>query len=119
LEGEGLDDQLGRPHLVEAAMEAELVLASSVHVPVRTAGPAVEGVDAHLEIARTEPLDEQLGVGMCAEHLGWRGVELPRDADQRDRRVGRDLSLAGRGRHSYLSLSLPSGIDRSTSSRRR
>src|SRR3954467_8285978 len=44
LEGEGLHDQLVRPHLVEAAVEAELRAVPRVDVPVGAAGAAVEVV---------------------------------------------------------------------------
>ena len=40
-----------------------------VHVAVRPAGAAVEVVDPHLEAARPEPLDDELGVGVGPEDL--------------------------------------------------
>ncbi len=80
--------------LVEAAEEAVLVAVAHVHVPVATAGAAVVAVDAHLVTPRPEPLDDELGVGVRAEHLLGRSVELPCDADEGNLRVGNDLGRA-------------------------
>src|SRR3712207_9375312 len=80
LEGEGLHDQLVGPHLVEAAAEAVLLLSLAVHVAVGAAGAAVVVVDRHLESARAEPLGDQFGVGVRAEHLRARCVAIGRAA---------------------------------------
>ena len=47
LEGEGLHDELGRPHLVEAAVEAVLLAVAAVDVAVLATGAAVQRVDLH------------------------------------------------------------------------
>jgi hypothetical protein len=126
LEGERLDDELVRPHLVEAATEAVLLTVLRVHVAVGAAGAAVEVVDRHGEVPRAEPLDEEVRVGVGAEHLLRRGVELADDPDQRDVGVGDDLGLVvSRAGHDGVPSwgdgagSTASGIDRRTSSSRR
>lgn len=77
LEGERLHDQLGGSDLVEAAVEAVLIVAADVQVAVRATGPAVPVIDAHREVAWSEPVHDQLGVGVGPEDLGRRCVELP------------------------------------------
>src|SRR5437763_80024 len=94
-EREGLHDHLRRAHLVEAAVEAELVAVTGVHVAVGTAGAAVPRVDAHLVAAGPEPLRDELGVGVGPEDLPGRRVELAGDAHEGDLRVDGDLGLAG------------------------
>ena len=74
LEGEGLDDQLGGAHLVEAAVEAVLVSVTRVHVAIGPSRTAVEVVDPHLVAARPEPLLQELGVGVGPEHLCGRST---------------------------------------------
>ena len=52
LPGEGLHDQLRGPHLVEAAVEAVLLAVARVDVAIGATRPAVEAINAELEIAR-------------------------------------------------------------------
>src|SRR5438270_13487877 len=84
--------------------------------PLATAA-AVPAVDHHPEPPGAEPLGNQVGFDVGAEHLGWRGVELPHDPHHRELVVDGDLGVSGHGGHRY-SFSLSSGIDRRTSSSR-
>ena len=56
-------------------MEAELLAVARVEVAVGAAGAAVQRRSAS-PCRRAQPLDEQLGIGVGAEHLLGRGVEL-------------------------------------------
>lgn len=111
-------------------MEGELVPVARVHVPIRTTGTAVVVIDAHLVTARAEPANDEIGIGVRAEHLGGRGVELSDHPDERDLRVDFDLRLVSGAHHLSPPVfecfvgfdgldSTSSGISRSTSSRRR
>ena len=83
-----------RAYLVEAAVEAVLLAVAGVQVAVGPAGAAVVVVDGHREVARAEPLDDELGVGVGPEDLLGGRIELAGDADQGNGRVGDDLGGA-------------------------
>jgi hypothetical protein len=121
LEREGLHDELGRPNVVEAAVEGELGAIRDVEVAVRAAGPAVEVIDDHHPV-RPEPLLDEVRVGVCRKDLGDRCVELPDDRHHRNRLVDQDLRLVRGRAHGcspVMSRCSSSGIAARTASRRR
>src|ERR1700752_5320660 len=64
LEFEGLDDEFVVPHLVEHPVEVELAAIGLVRVAVAAAGLEVPVLDGHLEVTRSEPLLDQVGLGV-------------------------------------------------------
>ena len=72
------------PHGVEHAVEGVLLaVVAGVDVAVAAARAELEVVDLHLVATWSEPLDEQVGFGVGAEHGGDGGVELALEVDER------------------------------------
>src|SRR6478672_11848252 len=77
LEFEGLDDEFVLPHLVVHAVELELAAIGLVRIAVAAAGLEVPMLDGHLEVTRSEPLLDQVGLGVSPkQRLHW-SVEVP------------------------------------------
>src|SRR6478752_7586906 len=84
LELERLDGEVVLPHHVEHAAEAVLAaLPVLVDVAVAAAAGEVPVLDVHLVTVRSQPLPDQLGLGVRPEQGGDWGVELALDVDER------------------------------------
>ena len=84
LELERLDGELVGANGVEHTVEGVLLaVVAGVDVAVAAARAEVVVVDLHLVAAWPEPLNEQVGFGVGAEHGGDGGVELALPVDER------------------------------------
>src|SRR5689334_15502814 len=88
---------------MEYAVETPgVALVVAVDEPPRAAVADVPAVDRHRVLAGTEPLHEQLGLGVGAKDDVARSVEFTGDVDEGH--AGRGIDLRG-GHHSSLSCS--------------
>ena len=92
VEREGLDDAIVAD-LVEAAVEAVLLVAALGDVAPPAAGGGVPVDDPGRQPVRADPAGEQLGIGVGAHQLRRCGVEVTGHADDRQARVGLDRDL--------------------------